>query len=124
MLRSGTVIRLHELYASGKSIREISRLTGIRKKELDLAGLLLEGLGSIKEARLVGLEGLENRTAVVSVDFPGYDNAEIAYLLDRDYGIRTPLRASTVLLPPTGPWAPFPGEPSASAPAISIPGKK
>ncbi|MGB4483000.1 MAG: aminotransferase class V-fold PLP-dependent enzyme, partial [bacterium] len=43
----------------------------------------------IGEARLVGLEGLENRTAVVSVDFPGYDNAEIAYLLDRDYGIKT-----------------------------------
>jgi transposase len=28
MLRSGTVIRLHELYASGKSIREIARTTG------------------------------------------------------------------------------------------------
>ena len=28
MLRSGTVIRLHELYASGKSIREIARITG------------------------------------------------------------------------------------------------
>lgn len=68
---------------------ESTGIEAIRKKELDLAGLLLEGLGSIKEARLVGLEGLENRTAVVSVDFPGYDNAEIAYLLDRDYGIRT-----------------------------------
>ncbi|HHW54136.1 MAG: aminotransferase class V-fold PLP-dependent enzyme [bacterium] len=61
----------------------------IRKKELELAALLLEGLSVIGEARLVGLEGLENRTAVVSVDFPGYDNAEIAYLLDRDYGIKT-----------------------------------
>ncbi len=28
MLRSGTVIRLHELQASGKSIREIARETG------------------------------------------------------------------------------------------------
>jgi len=28
MLRSGTVIRLHELQASGKSIREITRETG------------------------------------------------------------------------------------------------
>ena len=28
MLRSGTVISLHELYASGKSIREIARITG------------------------------------------------------------------------------------------------
>ena len=28
MLRSGTVISIHELYASGKSIREIARITG------------------------------------------------------------------------------------------------
>ncbi|HHW92198.1 MAG TPA: aminotransferase class V-fold PLP-dependent enzyme [Firmicutes bacterium] len=61
----------------------------IRKTELELAGLLLEGFSVIKGADIVGLETLEGRTAVVSVDFPGYDNAEIAYLLDKNYCIRT-----------------------------------
>lgn len=64
-------------------------LSAIREKELELTKLLLEGLGNMSGPRLVGLKGTVGRTAVVSVDFPGRDNGEIAYLLDKYYGIQT-----------------------------------
>ena len=38
---------------------------------------------------LVGRSDLEQRTALVSINIPNHDNAEIAYKLARDYGIMT-----------------------------------
>ncbi len=56
MLRSGTVIRLHELYASGKSIREISRLTGRSRntvrKYLRSEGIPEPGYGKKRGSKL------------------------------------------------------------------------
>ena len=51
--------------------------------------MLLEGLCSIKGVHIAGLKSTEGRTAVVSADFKGYDNAEVAYRLDKYYGIKT-----------------------------------
>lgn len=61
----------------------------VRERELELTKLLLEGFSVLKGAQIVGPLGLDNRVAVVSVDFPGRDNAEVAYHLDKYYGIRT-----------------------------------
>ena len=49
-------------------------------KELDEAG---------EKIRLVGKTEIEDRTAVVSIQTPGRDVSEIAYLLDKNYGIMT-----------------------------------
>lgn len=51
--------------------------------------MLLEGLGRMDGVRIAGMKGIEGRTAVISVDFTGRDNAEAAYLLDKNYGIKT-----------------------------------
>lgn len=61
----------------------------IREKELQLTTKLLEGLCSIKGVHIAGLKDIKGRTAVVSADFKEYDNAEVAYRLDRYYGIKT-----------------------------------
>ncbi len=61
----------------------------IREKELELAGHLLEGLGNMDGIHIAGPKGTQGRMAVVSVDFEGYDNAGVAYYLDKHYGIRT-----------------------------------
>ena len=68
---------------------EKTGLDAIREKELALAGILMEGLADLEGVRLVGLPSLQDRVAVVSVDFPGRDNGEITHRLDREYGIQT-----------------------------------
>ena len=59
------------------------------KKEMYLAKMLLEGFGNIKGVHIAGLRETKGRTAVVSVDFKGHDNADVAYHLDKYYGIKT-----------------------------------
>lgn len=65
----------------------------IHNKEKNLTGLFL---GKLKELDskgeklcLVGKESTEGRTAVVSIQTPGRDVSEVAYLLDKNYGIMT-----------------------------------
>ena len=54
----------------------------VLRTELARTARLLEGLRRIPGIRLVGRPGVEGRTAVVSVDFPGRDNAEAACRLE------------------------------------------
>lgn len=61
----------------------------IRERELDLADRFLTGARELSRAKKIGLPGREGRCPIVSLDFPELDNAEIAYRLDRDYGIMT-----------------------------------
>ncbi len=68
---------------------EKTGLEAIRQRESILTEILLEGLAQIEGAKLVGLPTTEGRVAVISVDFPGRDNGEIAHRLDKDYGIQT-----------------------------------
>jgi len=79
------------IYGLNQAIRYLTKvgLKYIREKELELAGILLEGFANMKGVRLAGLQETMGRMAVVSVDFEGYDNAVVAHCLDRDYGIRT-----------------------------------
>ena len=68
------------------------RETGIQTiydKEMRLTSAFLEKLRGIAGVRLIGREGIDGRIAVVSLDFPGLDNAAVAEALDSDYGIMT-----------------------------------
>ncbi|MBK5251654.1 MAG: aminotransferase class V-fold PLP-dependent enzyme [Peptostreptococcaceae bacterium] len=66
--------------------------TGVEKiamRELEMTGHFIDGLLEIPEARLAGRKDLLKRTAVVSIDFEGRDNALIAHELSKRYGIST-----------------------------------
>jgi cysteine desulfurase family protein len=68
---------------------EKTGLEAIRTKELALTQILLAGLAEIEGVRVVGPSSIQGRAAVISVDFPGRDNGEIAYRLEKDFGIVT-----------------------------------
>lgn len=61
----------------------------IRLNEMKLTDAFISEVSDIKGVMLAGLEGTTGRTAVVSLDFKDWDNAEIAYILDKEYGIAT-----------------------------------
>lgn len=68
------------------------RQTGIDRildHEQRLAGQFLSAVSEMDGIRIAGLPGTQGRCAVVSLDFTRQDNAEIAYLLDSQYGIST-----------------------------------
>lgn len=65
----------------------------IHKREIKLTELFLEKVRVLDPAgekiRLIGKQSSEGRTAVISIQTPGRDISEVAYLLDRNYGIMT-----------------------------------
>ncbi len=66
--------------------------TGIEKihqKKMELTKYLLDGLKKYPDIRVVGRQGLEDRVAVVSLDFQNADNAMAAFQLEAEYGIMT-----------------------------------
>lgn len=76
------------LHAALKYLKKTG-IDHIKEVELTLTGKFIEYISEMSEVRLAGLKDISGRTAVVSLDFGEKDNAEIAYLLDRDYGIMT-----------------------------------
>lgn len=74
------------LNAGIKYINSIG-LANIKKHEEHLTQLFINRALKIPEAMVIGSLSAKDRTAVVSLDFPNYDNGEIAYYLDKDYGI-------------------------------------
>lgn len=64
-------------------------LDNLHNQAMELTGLFLEGVQAIKGIKVIGKQGIEGRTSVVSLDFPGADNGEIAYELEKYYGIMT-----------------------------------
>lgn len=63
--------------------------SNILEHELRLAGAFMDEVEKLQGVRIVGPRGIEGRTGVVSLDFVGRDNAEIAYILESEYGIMT-----------------------------------
>lgn len=62
----------------------------IHRREMELTIRFLSGIRErVPAATVVGRKDTHNRVAVVSLDFPGDDNARIAFDLDRIYGIQT-----------------------------------
>lgn len=76
------------LHAALEYINKVG-INTIRERELVLTKLFIDGIKDLDGIKLAGLEGTDGRTAVISLDFPGRDNAEIAYLLDTQFGIKT-----------------------------------
>ena len=64
-------------------------LQKIHQKKMELTKYLLDGLKNYPDIRVVGREGLEDRVAVVSLDFQNADNAMAAFQLEAEYGIMT-----------------------------------
>ncbi len=64
-------------------------IKNIREKELELTDQFLESVLNMKAVNIAGISGIQDRTAVVSLDFVERDNGEVTYLLDKDYGIMT-----------------------------------
>jgi len=61
----------------------------IYKKEIELTSIFLTMLQEVKGTRIIGKSSTADRVAVVSIDFPQMDNAEIAATLFEKYRIMT-----------------------------------
>ncbi|NTW72485.1 MAG: aminotransferase class V-fold PLP-dependent enzyme [Eubacteriaceae bacterium] len=64
-------------------------IANILEKELMLTEMMLDGLKSIPNLKLIGLPGKENRAPVISITSLKHDNAWIGYELDSTFGIMT-----------------------------------
>jgi cysteine desulfurase family protein len=87
---SGT-LNIPGIYGLHAAIRYV-RSTGIKTIhdiEMALTKRFLDGVLNISDINVIGPKGIEDRTAVVSLDFPTLDNSEVAFMLDREYGIMT-----------------------------------
>ena len=79
------IIGLH----AALSYLESEGIDTIHQKKMALTKYFFEHISSIPQARIIGKTDLADRLAVVSLDFPDYDNAQIAFSLEQDYGIMT-----------------------------------
>lgn len=68
---------------------ESQGIENLHAKKMALTGRFLEGVKKLPGTRIVGLPQLAGRTGVVSLDFPGRDNALLAHQLEKDWGILT-----------------------------------
>ena len=76
------------LHAALSYIKE-QTVQSIHKKKMELTAYFLNCLSEFKEVRIVGKAGMEDRVAVVSLDFVNEDNAIVAFELEQGYGIMT-----------------------------------
>ena len=68
---------------------EETGIPAIHQKKMDFTRHFLENIQAIPQAHIAGKKTLQDRLSVVSLDFPEYDNAQIAFALEQDYGIMT-----------------------------------
>lgn len=68
---------------------EETGLETIHRKKMELTRYFLEQVSDFPNIRIVGKKGLEDRVAVVSLDFLKMDNAMAAFELERQYGVMT-----------------------------------
>lgn len=61
----------------------------IHDKKMELTGYFLERIKEFEEIRIAGKSGIEDRVAVVSLDFVNEDNAIVAFELEQMHGIMT-----------------------------------
>ena len=64
-------------------------LEKLHAHEMTLCKRFLDGVAGISGVAVCGPQGLENRVGVISLDFIGQDNAEVAYRLEVEHGILT-----------------------------------
>lgn len=61
----------------------------IQKQEMFLLQHFLEGVANMNGIQLIGKEGTEGRTGIVSLDFIHDDNGMVAHTLSKEYGVLT-----------------------------------
>ncbi|KMZ52582.1 aminotransferase class V-fold PLP-dependent enzyme [Dorea sp. D27] len=61
----------------------------IHKKKMELAGYFLEQVKQLPDVSIKGKQGMQDRVAVISLDFTGRDNSIITFRLEQEYGIMT-----------------------------------
>ncbi len=81
-------VGIYGLHASLLYLKQVG-VDAIRHHEMELREMLVEGIQAIPEARICGDPSSEHTVAVLSVDFPDYDNNAIAYFLSSQYGVAT-----------------------------------
>lgn len=64
-------------------------IENLHNQAMEMTSLFLEGVANIKGVEIIGPQGIGGRTAVVSLDFPGRDNGEVAHDLERFHGLIT-----------------------------------
>lgn len=87
---SGT-LNIPGIYGLNASLKYINNvgINEIYEKEMLLTERFLNKVQNISGFNIAGIKGTTGRTAVVSIDFENHDNSEIAFILDRDFGIMT-----------------------------------
>lgn len=68
---------------------EETGIENIHKKKMEIAEYFMKQLEKFEHARIAGPKTMENRVAVVSVDFEGSDNAMVAFELENKHHIMT-----------------------------------
>ena len=76
------------LYAGLNWVKE-KGLNDIYNHEIELIGMLMDGLREIKGITIYGPKGLKNRVATLSVTLENYDPSDVGTILDIEYGIQT-----------------------------------
>jgi len=66
-----------------------SGIEAIHRREMELLGILQDGLSQIKGVHLHGTRRLNRRVAVLSATVDGYDPSDVGMLLDVEYSIMT-----------------------------------
>lgn len=61
----------------------------IHEKKMELTRRFLEQVRELPGIRIAGMTGVDQRVAVVSLDFADYDNAMMAFELEQQYGVMT-----------------------------------
>ena len=87
---SGTP-NLPGIYGLAASMRflQAEGLEKLHAHEMQLCKRFMDGVSKIPGVAICGPQGLDNRVGVISLDFIGQDNAEVAYRLEMDHGILT-----------------------------------
>ena len=87
---SGTP-NLPGIYGLAASMRflQAEGLAKLHAHEMQLCKRFMDGVAKIPGVAICGPQGLDNRVGVISLDFIGQDNAEVAYRLEMDHGILT-----------------------------------
>jgi cysteine desulfurase family protein len=62
-------------------------LEHIRDHETALTKAFLDGLGNMEGVRVYGPKNIKEITAVVSINIDGYSPSDLAFVLDREYGV-------------------------------------
>ncbi len=84
-------LNLPGIVGLGKGLEWIESLglNKIREKELALTEQFITGICQIEGIKLIGKENIKGRSAVVSFQCAGLDEAELAFRLDQEYHIQT-----------------------------------